>query len=110
MKETDLVHVVRSDHVRLPLVKQDHLVVLLAWTGQVVQVDPLVSVRPGLQVHGQNQSVAVIKKTVGRLIVRHHSYGGVSGQQLKVVARLNIYRSWSDGLIVVVLDIPSFGL
>ena len=89
------MHVVRRDDVWLPLVEYDDLVVLLSRAGQVVQVDPLLSVRPGLQVHGQNQSVPVIQEIVRRRIVRHHSYGGVRGQDLKVVARLNT----DDGLI-----------
>ena len=89
------MHVVRRDDVWLPLVEYDDLVVLLSRAGQVVQVDPLLSVRPGLQVHGQNQSVPVIQEIVRRRIVRHHSYCGVRGQDLKVVARLNT----DDGLI-----------
>ena len=89
------MHVVRRDNVWLPLVEYDDLVVLLSRAGQVVQVDPLLSVRPGLQVHSQNQSVPVIQEIVRRRIVRHHSYGWVRGQDLKVVARLNT----DDGLI-----------
>ena len=92
---TDLVHVVRSDDVWFPLVEDDDLVLRLAWTWQIVEVDPPVSVSPGLQVHGENQSVAVIQKVVGRLVIRHNRDGRVSGQDLKVVARLNT----DDGLI-----------
>ena len=90
--ETNLVHVLRCDHIRLPLVEHDHLVLLLPRAGQVVQVDPLVSVRPALQVHRQNQSVAIIQKIVGRLVISHHSYGRVGCQDLEVVARLNTIR------------------
>ena len=93
---TDLVHVVRSDDVWFPLVEYDDLVLRLAWTWQIVEVDPPVSLSPGLQVHGENQSVAVIQEVVGRLVIRHHRHGGVGGRDLEVVARLQNIRSFRD--------------
>lgn len=64
-----LVHVFWSDDVWFFFKEHDDLVILLPGCGKVVEVDPDVSVRSRLQVHGEHQNIAIIKEVVHLLIL-----------------------------------------